>query len=56
MAAWRYGISLLVLKNCSLRSLLKYFSEAFVSPRGHLASPYSTIFFYSQVINKKVPV
>ena len=44
MAAWRYEISLLVLKKYftrSLRSLVKYFSTLernFVSPRGHVTS------------------
>ena len=42
MAAWRYEISLLVLKKyftCSLRSLVKYFSKKnYVSPRSHVIS------------------
>ena len=44
MAAWRYEISLLVLKKCftcSLHSLVKFFStleENFVSPRGRVIS------------------
>ena len=44
MAAWRYEISLRVLKKYStrsLRSLVKYFStleEKFVSSRGHVIS------------------
>ena len=45
MAAWRYEISLLVLKKFftrSLSSLVKYFQHSkrnFVSPRGHVISP-----------------
>ena len=44
MAAWRYEISLLVLKKYFprlLRSLMKYFQHSkrnFVSPRGHVIS------------------
>ena len=44
MAAWRYEISLLVLKKYftrSLRSLVKYFQHSkrnLVSPRGHVIS------------------
>ena len=44
MAAWRFEISLLVLKKYftrSLRSLVKYFQHSkrnFVSPRGHVIS------------------
>ena len=47
MAAWRYKISLLVLKKYftrSLRSLVKYFQHSkrnFVSPRGHVISSIS---------------
>ena len=44
MTAWRFEISLLVLKKYftrSLRSLVKYFQHSkrnFVSPRGHVIS------------------
>ena len=49
MAAWRYEISLLVLKKYftrSLRSLVKYFQHSkrnFVSPHGHVISSISFI-------------
>ena len=49
MAAWRFEISLLVLKKYftrSLRSLVKYFQHSnrnFVSPRGHVISSISSV-------------
>ena len=57
MAAWRYKISLLVLKKYFTRllcSLVKYFStleEKFVSPHGLVIS--SILSCYSLVVNTK---
>ena len=57
MAAWRYEISLLVLKKYFtrwLRSFVKYFSTLernFVSPRGHLIS----IMYHTGMVGMQLP-
>ena len=44
MAAWRYEISLLVLKN-----IFQHSKRSFVSPRGHVIS---SIYFVFKLVSK----
>ena len=48
MAAWRYEISLLVLKNISLVRIIQHSKRNFVSPRGHVIS---SIAMVSTILN-----
>ena len=48
MAAWRYEISLLVLKNISLVRIIQHSKRNFVSPRGHVIS---SIAMVSNILN-----
>ena len=60
MVAWRYEISLLVLKKYftrSLRSLVKYFQHSkrnFVSPHGHVISSTYTTYYISYLCTSRI--